>query len=145
MVTRRAAAVAVTLLSVALLGAGTTPKPGGTPRTGGTPPKSGAAAAKPGATKAGPITDTNVAERVLAARTKADQEALYAYYKAKAAAEEPRIAYFDQLFRAYMQMKGRWAEPMQRHARALLKAARVSKQRYELLALTHRNLAWEDY
>ena len=83
--------------------------------------------------------------RDLSARSKADQEALYEYYKAKAAAEEPRIAHFDELFRAYMQIEGRWAEPLQRQSRALLKAARMSKQRYQLLAQTHRNLAWEDY
>jgi hypothetical protein len=144
---RRAALIAVSLLSMTLVGAAASPKPGGTtPKPGGTTPKAGGAPAKPGgAAKVAPITDANVAERVLSARSKADQEALYDYYKAKAAAEEPRIAHFDQLFRAYMQMKGRWAEPMQRHARALLKAARMSKQRYELLALAHRNLAWEDY
>lgn len=138
MMPRRAGAIAVTLLSLALLGAGT-------PHVSGKTPKAGAAAAKPDTAKTAPITDANVAERVLSARSKADQEALYDYYKAKAAAEESRIAHFDQLFRAYMKMEGRWAEPMQRHARALLKAARMSKQRYELLALTHRNLAWEDY
>ena len=98
-----------------------------------------------GATAETPVTDANVAERVLAARTKADQEALADYYKAKAAAEEPRIAHFEHLFRTYMGLHGRWAEPMQRHARALLKAARMSKQRYEQLAMTHRNLAWEEY
>jgi hypothetical protein len=145
MMTPRAAAVAVTALSVALAGAGTTPRAGSsTPVPRAAPPASNATS-KAGAAKTSPVTDANVAERVLSARSKADQEALYAYYKAKAAAEEPRIAHFDQLFRAYMQMNGRWAEPMQRHARALLKAARMSKQRYELLAQTHRNLAWEDY
>lgn len=144
--TRRALAIAVTLLSAALAFAGTTPRPGGsTAKPPGATPKARGAPPKPGAAKASPITDANVAERVLSARSKADQEALYDYYKAKAAAEEPRIAHFDQLFRAYMKMEGRWAEPMQRHARALLKAARMSKQRYELLAQTHRNLAWEDY
>jgi hypothetical protein len=140
MMTRRAAAIAVTLLTATLVGAETTPKPGG-----GTP-KAGGASAKPnGAAKMAPITDANVAERVLSARSKADQEALYDYYKAKAAAEEPRIAHFDQLFRAYMKLAGKWAEPMQRHARALLKAARMSKQRYDLLAQAHRTLAWEAY
>jgi hypothetical protein len=37
--------------------------------------------------KAGPVTDANVAARVLAAHTRADHAALGAYYKAKAAAE----------------------------------------------------------
>jgi hypothetical protein len=139
MMTPRAVAIAAALLSVALIGAAATPEPGGKL------PKPTRATPRPGAAKASPVTDANVAERVLAARSKADQEALYDYYKARAAAEEPRIAHFDQLFRAYMKLEGRWAEPMQRHARALLKAARMSKQRYDLLAQSHRNMAWEDY
>lgn len=117
------------LLSVALAGAGGTPKRGGTP--GHTP-------------KAAQITAANVAERVLGARTTAEHEALAAFYKAQAAAEEPRIAYFDQLFRAYMKLEGKPVEPLQRHARALLKGARMAKQHYELLAQAHLNLAWEN-
>jgi hypothetical protein len=91
------------------------------------------------------VTDANVADRVLSARTKADQLALADYYKAKAATEDARIAHFDQLFRAYMKMEGKVAEPLQRQARALLKAARMSKQRYELLSQGHRTRAFEDY
>jgi len=115
--------LATALLSAALVGAGTTPKPRST-------------------AKAAPVTDANVAERVLSARTRSDNEALAAYYKAKAAAEEPRIEHFDQLFRAYMKLEGRWAEPLQRQARALLKAARMSKQRYLYLAQDHLDQAW---
>jgi hypothetical protein len=87
------------------------------------------------------VTDDNVADRVLAARTKADHQALAAYYKAKAGAEDPRIAHYDQLFRAYMRLEGKPLEPLQRQARALLKAARMSKQHYELLAQAHLTLA----
>lgn len=121
---RRLPALLLLALGAVLLGAAPTPKGRPTPS---------------------PVTDANVAERVAGAKSRADHEALYTYYKAKAAAEEPRIAHFENLFRTYMTMEGRWAEPMQRHARALLKAARLSKQRYDLLAMTHRNLAWEEY
>jgi hypothetical protein len=116
--------LATLLVSLSVAGAGATPK------------------AKP---TAAPVTDTNVAERVLSARTQADQIALADYYKAKAKAEDPRIAHYDQLFRAYLKMEGKIAEPLQRQARALLKAARLSKQRYELLSQAHRTLAWENY
>ena len=125
MATCRAVAMACALVSMALLGAGATPKPRAAPTVA-------------------PVTDATVAERVLSARTKADNEALGTYYKAKAAAEEPRIAHFDQLFRAYMKLEGKWAEPLQRQSRALLKAARLSKQRYEYLAQAHFNLAWQE-
>jgi hypothetical protein len=126
MATNRAALLAAVLLSGALIGAGATPRP----KSAGPTPT---------------VTDANVAERVLSARSRADQLALADYYKAKAAAEEPRIAHFDALFRAYMTLQGKVAEPMQRQARSLLKAARMSKQRYELLAQAHRNRAFEDY
>ena len=95
-----------------------------------------------GPAKAAAVTDANVVDHVLAARTKADHEALAAYYKTKAAAEDPRIAFYDQLFRAYMRLEGPTAEPLQRHARMLLKEARATKRRYELLAQAHLNQAW---
>jgi hypothetical protein len=90
------------------------------------------------------ITDANVADRVLSARTKADHEALANYYLAQARAEEPRIDHYDRLFRAYMQLEGKEAEPLQRQARYLLRAARMMKQHDELLAQAHRTLAWQD-
>jgi hypothetical protein len=124
MTIQHTALLAMVLFIAAPAGAGLTPKP------------------KPTALA---VTDANVAERVLSARTQADQLALADYYKAKAAAEDARVAHFDQLFRAYMKMEGKVAEAYQRQARALLKAARMSKQRYELLSQAHRNRAFEDY
>ena len=90
-----------------------------------------------------PVTDATVTERVTNIRTKADHLALAEYYLAKARAEEPRIDYYDKLFRAYMAIEGRDAEVFQRQARALLKAARMSKQHDELLAEAHKNRAWQ--
>jgi len=133
---RRGAPAFAAIVLAALLGAGLaaatgTPNPGGTPKAAH-------------AQKAAAITDDNVAARVVAARTKADHEALAAYFKAKAASEDARIAHYDQLFRAYMQLKGKEVEAMQRHARALLKAARMSQQRDLLLGAAHRNMAFEN-
>jgi len=90
------------------------------------------------------VSDANVAQRVVAARGKSDQKALADYYTAKAAQQEESIAHFDQLLRAYMKLEGKQMEPLQRHARALLKAARMLKQRYEILAQAHLNLAFGD-
>jgi hypothetical protein len=125
---RRAAVVLLTAVWLASIGAGgKTPKPA------------------PTAKHAPAVTDADVAARVLSARTKADHEALAAYYKAKAKAEEPSIEHYDQLFRAYMKLEGKRVEPLQRQARMLLKGARMLKQRYELLAQAHLNMAWEDH
>jgi hypothetical protein len=128
MAMHRRATVAVIALLIASAGAG-----GATPKAAPTPKR------------AAPVTDADVAQRVVAARTKADHEALAAYYKAKANAEEPSIEHYDQLFRAYMKLEGKRVEPLQRQARLLLKAARMLKQHYLLLAQAHLTLAWEDH
>ena len=128
MAMRRSAAVAVTVLLMATVAAG-----GSTPKV------------VPTAKRAAAVTDADVAQCVLTARTKADHEALAAHYKAKAKAEEPSIEHYDQLFRAYMKLEGKRVEPLQRQARTLLKAARMLKQHYLLLAQAHLNLAWEDH
>jgi hypothetical protein len=125
--------LATLLAGVVLIGAGTTPKPhGATPKAKTTPPVAA-------------VTDDNLAERVLSAHSKEDQLALADYYKAKAEGEDPRIDHFEKLFRAYMKMGGKLAEPLQRQSRLLLKAARMSKQRYLLLSTAHRTIAWESY
>jgi len=125
------AAILAAALVAPAVGAAGTPKPAAAPH-------------RTAPAKAAPVTDANVAQRVLSARTRADNEALAAYYKAKAAAEDPRIEFYDQLFHAYMKLEGKQVEPLQRHARALLRAARVSKARYEELAKAHQDIAWED-
>jgi len=125
------AAILAAALVAPAVGAAGTPKPAAAPH-------------RTAPAKAAPVTDANVAQRVLSARTRADNEALAAYYKAKAAAEDPRIEFYDQLFHAYMKLEGKKVEPLQRHARALLRAARVSKARYEELAKAHQDIAWED-
>jgi hypothetical protein len=132
-----AAGIVSNALVAALLAAAPTVASAGTPRAvQATKPRTTATATMT-------VTDANVADRVLAARTKSDQKALAAYYKAKAAGEDERIEHFDKLLHAYMKLQGKQMEPLQRHARALLKAARMFKQRYELLAQTHLNLAYE--
>lgn len=88
-----------------------------------------------------PVTEATVAARVQGALTRADELALAHYYRAKAAAEADRIAFHDELFRAYMKLEGTAYEPLQRQARALLKAARESRQHYELLGQAHLHRA----
>ena len=95
----------------------------------------------PTARPAAPVTDANVAERVAAATTVADHRALAAYYKDKAAAEGPRIDAFDRLFRAYKQLDVKTYGAMQRQARELLKAARMSRKYFDLLSSAHTTRA----
>jgi hypothetical protein len=87
------------------------------------------------------VTDATVAERVRTLRTPAEQLALANYYAAKAAAETPRIEFYESLFRAYNDLAGRDYEPLRIQARAALKAARESRKRLDLLATAHRNRA----
>ncbi len=92
------------------------------------------------APRTAPVTDANVADRVVSARTTADHNALAAYYTQKASAEAPRIAHYEQLLRAYMQLEGKPSQPLQRQARLLLKGARMSQKHYNLLAEAHRTM-----
>ncbi len=92
------------------------------------------------APRTAPVTDANVADRVVAARTTADHNALAAYYTQKASAEASRIAHYEQLLRAYMQLEGKPSQPLQRQARLLLKGARMSQKHYNLLAEAHRTM-----
>jgi hypothetical protein len=88
------------------------------------------------------VTDANLAERVRHLQTPAEQLALANYYAAKAAAEGPRIDFYEQLFRAYNDLEGKVAyEPLRVQARYLLKAARETRKHLELLAAAHRNRA----
>lgn len=89
------------------------------------------------------VTDANVDERVRHLRTTSDQLALANYYAAKAAAEAPRIEFYEQLFRAYNELEGRQYDPLREQARDLLRAARRTRQHLEILAGAHRTRALE--
>ena len=87
------------------------------------------------------VTDATLAERVRHLQTPAEQMALADYYAAKAAAEESRMAFYEELFRAYNDLEGKTYEPLRVQARALLKAARETHEHLLLLATAHRNRA----
>jgi hypothetical protein len=87
------------------------------------------------------VTDATVDERVRHLATKAEQLALADYYAAKAAAEAPRIDFYEQLFRAYNDLEGKEYDPLREQARDLLRAARRTRQHLEILATAHRNRA----
>jgi hypothetical protein len=93
-----------------------------------------------------PVTDATVVARLGDIQRKQDHEALAAYYRAKAAAALPDIEFQEQLLRAYMPLNRKHYEALQGEARALLKAARMTKKHYELLATAHQRMAyeWED-
>lgn len=100
------------------------------------------AAAAAGLVTPGPaVTDATVADRIRHLRTPAEQLALADYYAAKAAAEEPRIAFYESLYRAYNDLPGKVYDPLRIQARDALKAARESHKRLALLASAHRNRA----
>ncbi len=102
-----------------------------------------AAVANAGVTPGPAVTDATVVARIGGALSPSDHLALSVYYSAKAKAEAPRIEATEQLFRAYMQLEGKPYEPLKEQARKLLRAARESRKRYELLAAAHQTLAFE--
>ncbi|MGH7785744.1 MAG: hypothetical protein ACRERC_02700 [Candidatus Binatia bacterium] len=93
---------------------------------------------------AGPVTDATVATRVAEARNKADHQALATYYRAKAAAEEPRILECERVYGAYLKLEGKEWVGLQRQARSLLKGTRLMRKSYLGLADAHQRIAWEE-
>jgi hypothetical protein len=90
------------------------------------------------------VTDATVLERVRHLQTPAEELALADYYAAKAAAQGPRIDFYEQLFRAYNGLEGKEYDALREQARELLKAARETHKYLELLASAHRNRAFVD-
>ena len=90
-----------------------------------------------------PVTDATVVARVGSILRKQDHEALAAYYRAKAEATVPLIEAQERLLRAYMALDAKAYSAEQRDARALLKAARMTKKHYEQIAVVHQRVAWE--
>lgn len=92
----------------------------------------------------GPVTDATVATRVAEARNKADHEALAVYFRAKAAAAEPRILECERVYAAYLKLEGKEWVGLQREARSLLKGARLLRKSFLGLADAHQRIAWEE-
>jgi len=101
-----------------------------------------AALAAAGVTPGPAVTDANVAARVHGTLSPPDNLALAHYYQTEAKAEAARIDAADRLLRAYNGLEGKVYEPLKAQARKLLRAARESRKRYELLAAAHQHLAF---
>jgi hypothetical protein len=90
--------------------------------------------------QAGPVTDSNIAERVAQMKTPAEHQAIAAYYQSKAAAASAEVARHQAMLKGYENL-GNPAKQMARHCTALMEAAQKEKAEYETLAKEHADMA----
>ncbi len=89
----------------------------------------------------GLVTDDNVAERVAAAKTPQDHEALVAYYRAQAAAKTDQVKRHEAMLKSYDNVAGTSKELMRNHCQMLISSYRQAQRALEGLAQEHENLA----
>ena len=90
------------------------------------------------AQSSGPVTDENVTERIVQAKTPAEHEAIAAYYKAQAAVAAAKVKEHEAMVKAY---GGHGAKTMNRHCEALLQTYRAQQKDLETLAKDHEEMA----
>ena len=101
------------------------------------------AALPPPAIAAGAVTDDNVAEKSAEAKTKADHEALAAYFQEKAANAAKTAKLHEKMGRATVSGSGKGQVGMDFHCRNVARAARSMEEAYEQLAAEHTRMAKE--
>ena len=97
----------------------------------------------PTAIAAGTVTDSNLAEKSAEAKTKADHEALAAYFQEKAADAGKTVERHQQMYRAVAAGGLKGQSGMGWHCRNAIRTARNLQEAYEELAAEHLRMASE--
>ena len=95
----------------------------------------------PRAVAADAVTDDTVAERISAAKTAADHEAIAAYYRAQAAEKAKQVQHHEAMLKSYDNVAGVPKELMRNHCETLITTYRRAQQAFEGLAAEHEKLA----
>lgn len=89
----------------------------------------------------GGISDDTVAQKIVAAKTAADHEALASFYSGKAEAANSAVKRHEAMVRSYADVAGKSKVNMVRHCEALLQSYKQEAKQYETLAKEHSDLA----
>lgn len=89
----------------------------------------------------GPVTEANVAQRVQAAKTAADHEALAAYFQAQSAAAAQKVKDHEAMLASFNQIGGRPSQVWKTHCESLIKSFRTAAKDYQMLAQEQSTLA----
>lgn len=92
---------------------------------------------------AGAVTIDNVGQRIEEAKTKADEEALAAFFKAEAAAQMAGAKKHQAMLKSYAATPGKAGESLRDHCRTLVKLYEDQAKMYEQMAADHEKLAGE--
>ena len=87
------------------------------------------------------ITEDNVIEKVGAASTKADHEALASYFRAEAKEKAAEVAKHEAMIKSWSKDGGKPKEHMKSHCQALLSAYGQEEKALEALAKEQEKLA----
>jgi len=93
------------------------------------------------ATDSAGITEENFMEKVGAASTKADHEALAAYFRAEAKAKAESVARHEAMFKSWRNVQGKPKGHMRAHCETLLNTYAAQQKALEALAEDHEKLA----
>ena len=102
-----------------------------------------AVAGMPAPARAAAVTDANLAEMSAKAKTKADHEALAAYFQEKAAEAGKTVELHQQMYRAVAAGGLKGQSGMEWHCRNAIRTARNLQEAYEELAAEHVRMASE--
>lgn len=87
------------------------------------------------------VTDANVAEAIVAAKTPQDHEAIAAYFRAQAAAQGEKVKLHEAMLKAWEKtVAGRSLENMRKHCNDLIAASRKAQKAYEAMADMHAHM-----
>lgn len=87
------------------------------------------------------ITDENVAEHVVTAKTAAEHQALATFFRAKAVEEGERVKRHEKMLAHYKQGGGKPYLHMTQHCEDIIATARKLQKDYEMLAAAHEESA----
>lgn len=92
---------------------------------------------------AGAVTIDNVGQRIEEAKTKADEEALVAFFKAEAAAQTEGAKKHQAMLKSYAATPGKAGERLREHCQTLIKLYQDQAKVYGEMAAYHEKLAGE--
>jgi len=95
----------------------------------------------PRAVAADAVTNATIAERISAAKTAADHEAIAAYYREEAAAMGADVKRHEAMLAKYRELSSETTRIMSGHCKTLISSYRQAQQAFDDLAAEHTKLA----
>jgi hypothetical protein len=92
---------------------------------------------------AGPVTEDNIGDRITAAKSANDHQAIATFFRAKAAASGEEAKRHEKMSAEYAALSSYNSMIMRDHCKPLIESNRKAQESYEALASDHEKLAKE--